>query len=72
MGSIPYDEYLRKAVQKQRAVVNAYPRSKSAVAFSKIAQKACQWPIPDAASGQIEFFVERVINYKKTGLAINL
>jgi len=72
LGSVPYDEYLRKAVQKQRAVVNAYPRSKSAIAFSKIAQKACQWPIPESASGQIEFFVERIINYKKTGSALNV
>ena len=64
LGSVPYDEYLKKAVQKQRAVVNAYPRSKSAIAFGKIAQKAAQWPAPDAASGQIEFFVERLLGYK--------
>jgi flagellar biosynthesis protein FlhG len=72
LGSVPYDEYLKKAVQKQRAVVNAYPRSKSALAFNKIAQKAGQWPIPDAANGQIEFFVERLIKYKNKGSAINL
>ena len=72
LGSIPYDEYLRKAVQKQRAVVNAYPRSKAAGAFSKVAQKVSQWPIPDSASGQIEFFVERVINYKNLESAINV
>jgi len=70
LGSVPYDEYLRKAVQKQRAVINAYPRSKSAIAFTKIAQKVNQWPIPDSASGQIEFFVERLLNYKNSGSAI--
>lgn len=72
LGSIPYDEYLKKAVQKQRAVVNAYPRSKAAGAFSKVAQKVSQWPIPDSASGQIEFFVERVVNYKNLESAINV
>lgn len=60
VGGIPYDEYLRKAVQKQRALVEAYPRSKAALAFGKIAQKVALWPTPRAASGCIEFFVERL------------
>ncbi len=61
MGSVPYDEYLRKALQKQRAVVDAYPRSKSAMAFKNIAKKADSWPIPREAGGHLEFFVERLI-----------
>ncbi len=72
LGSIPYDEYLKKAVQKQRAVVNAYPRSRAAMAFHKIAQKAGQWPVPDAASGKIEFFVERLLTYKNNDSAFIL
>jgi len=60
VGAIPYDEFLRKAVQKQRALVDAYPRSKSALSFGKVAQKVTQWPTPRAASGRIEFFVERL------------
>jgi flagellar biosynthesis protein FlhG len=60
VGAIPYDEFLRKAVQKQRALVDAYPRSKAALSFGKIAQKVAQWPTPRAASGCIEFFVERL------------
>jgi flagellar biosynthesis protein FlhG len=60
VGAVPYDEYLRKAVQKQRALVEAYPRSKAALAFGKIAQKVAQWPTPRTASGCIEFFVERL------------
>jgi flagellar biosynthesis protein FlhG len=60
VGAIPYDEYLRKAVQKQRALVDAYPRSKAALAFGKVAQKVAQWPAPRAANGRIEFFVERL------------
>ncbi len=61
-GAIPHDEYLRKAVQRQRAVIDAYPRSKAAQAFGKLAQRVTQWPAPAAATGSIEFFVERLFN----------
>jgi len=61
MGAIPYDDYLRKAVRKQRAVVQAYPRSRSSMAFKNLAQKTDRWPVPSAAGGHLEFFVERLI-----------
>ena len=62
MGAVPHDDYLRKAVQRQQAVVEAYPRSRSALAFRKMADKTDKWPAPQLASGQLEFFVERLIN----------
>ncbi len=61
MGVVPEDEYLRKAVQKQRAVVDAFPRSKSALAFKKLASKADSWPVPASVGGQLSFFIERLI-----------
>lgn len=61
MGTIPYDEYLKKAVQKQRSVVEAYPRSKSAMAFKKLVHKTDNWPVAITAGGHLEFFVERLI-----------
>jgi len=61
IGAIPQDEYLRKAVQRQQAVVEAFPRSSSAIAFGKLAKKADEWPMPEAATGQMEFFIERLI-----------
>lgn len=61
MGAIPRDDYLRKAVQRQQAVVDAFPRSSSAIAFGKLANRANDWPMPEAATGQMEFFVERLI-----------
>jgi flagellar biosynthesis protein FlhG len=61
IGAIPYDEYLKKALQKQKSVVDAYPRSKSALAFKTLAKKADNWPIPRTAGGHLEFFVERLI-----------
>ncbi len=61
MGTVPYDEYLRKALQKQRAVIDAYPRSKAAMSFKTLAKRADNWPIPRSAGGHLEFFVERLI-----------
>ncbi len=61
MGAVPYDEYLRKAVQRQLAVVEAYPRSRSALAFRKMADRTERWPLPRMATGRLEFFVERLI-----------
>jgi len=63
LGSVPYDEYLKKAVQKQKCVIEIYPRSPSAMALRQIAKKALQWPIPQTMEGHLEFFIERLINY---------
>jgi flagellar biosynthesis protein FlhG len=61
MGIVPYDEYVRRAVQRQLAVVDAFPQSSAAVAFKKLAKSTDKWPVPDRARGQLEFFVERLI-----------
>jgi flagellar biosynthesis protein FlhG len=63
MGGIPYDEALRKAVRSQRAVVQAYPRSRVAQAFRSLARKIDALPMPTGANGQLQFFVERLIQY---------
>jgi flagellar biosynthesis protein FlhG len=64
---VPFDEYLVKAVKKQQAVTRAYPQSPSSLAFRKIAGKLDSWPLPDKASGHLEFFVERLIQYSAAG-----
>lgn len=63
MGYVPEDEFLRKSVKKQRAVFEAFPRSKSAQAFAMLADKARKWPLPNTASGHLEFFMERLVQY---------
>ncbi|WP_305790648.1 MinD/ParA family protein [Candidatus Endoriftia persephone] len=63
MGSIPYDEQLRKAVKAQRPVVDGFPRSKAAQAFKNLAKKADTWPLPTGVSGDLQFFVERLIQF---------
>ncbi|BAN49714.1 flagellar biosynthesis regulator FleN [Metapseudomonas resinovorans NBRC 106553] len=61
VGAVPYDESVRKAVQKQRAVYEAFPRSKCSLAFKAIAQKVDSWPLPANPRGHLEFFVERLV-----------
>ena len=72
MGVVPNDEYLRKAIQRQKAVTDAFPRSKSALAFKKLAQKADSWPMPASAGGRLEFFVERLILASQHGTGVSL
>lgn len=59
---IPFDDNLRKAVRKQKAIVDAFPRSPSAVAFKTLATKIGNWPTPQHASGNLEFFIEQLVN----------
>ncbi|PCH62715.1 MAG: cobyrinic acid a,c-diamide synthase [Gammaproteobacteria bacterium] len=66
MGAVPYDEYLRKAIQKQKPLVEAYPRSKGSMAFKNLVQKADKWPVPTEAQGHLEFFWERLIGDQYT------
>jgi len=63
IGSIPMDDYLRKAVRHQMPVVEAFPRSPSALAISRLAKAIDKWPVPELASGNMEFFIERVVGY---------
>ena len=60
-GSVPYDDYLRRAVQRQTAVVDAYPSSISSQALKNLALKADKWAVPRGARGHLEFFVERMV-----------
>ncbi|MDX1451892.1 MAG: MinD/ParA family protein [Oleiphilaceae bacterium] len=61
VGSIPYDEAVKKSVQRQRAVLDAYPRAKASMAYRSLAQKADSWPLPSTPRGHLEFFVERLV-----------
>jgi flagellar biosynthesis protein FlhG len=62
MGSVPDDEWLKRAVRRQRAVVEAYPGSPAAKAFHELAAKAERWSLPQGARGNLEFFVERLVH----------
>jgi len=60
MGAVPYDDYMKKSIQKQSPVVNAYPRSPSSIAIGKHVEKIDRWPMSKSPSGHIEFFFERL------------
>ncbi|MDH3354868.1 MAG: P-loop NTPase, partial [Chromatiales bacterium] len=61
VGMVPYDTFLRKAIQKQRPIVDMFPRAPASEAFKLIAQRADKWPIPKVGNGSLEFFVERLV-----------
>ena len=60
-GFIPFDEHVRRAVQRQRSVVDAYPTAKASQSFMELAREVDRWPVPVAPRGHLEFFVERLI-----------
>jgi flagellar biosynthesis protein FlhG len=60
-GWIPFDEHVRRSVQRQRAVVDAYPSSKASQSFMDLAREVDRWPVPAAPRGHLEFFVERLV-----------
>ncbi|CBL45061.1 Flagellar number regulator FleN [gamma proteobacterium HdN1] len=60
-GCIPYDESVRKSVQRQKAVLEAYPRSKAALAFKALAAKVDSWPLASTPRGHLEFFLDRLV-----------
>jgi flagellar biosynthesis protein FlhG len=62
LGCVPQDDWLRLAVQRQQPVVKAYPSSPSAQAIAEIARRTSRWQAPIAPRGNVEFFVERMIN----------
>lgn len=61
VGSIPYDESVRKAVQSQQAVIKMFPTSKAAIAYRQLSNKAVSWPVQESPRGHLEFFVERLV-----------
>jgi flagellar biosynthesis protein FlhG len=58
-GAIPFDENVRVSLQKQRPIVQGFPRSKASLAFKKLAEAADKWPRPHEVQGQLEFFLEQ-------------
>ncbi len=63
VGAVPNDECLHQGVCEQKPVVKSYPRSRSALAFQKLAKRIHGWPDPKQPIGHMEFFVERLVSY---------
>lgn len=67
VGSIPYDDTVRRCIQRQRAVLDAAPQSKAAMAFRQLAERVDALPVSASASGHLEFFVERLLGGAAAG-----
>ncbi|HEX7385259.1 MAG TPA: MinD/ParA family protein [Burkholderiaceae bacterium] len=61
LGNIPHDEWIRRAIRRQRAVVDLYPGSVASGAFRVLARKIPRLPVTPGARGNLEFFVERLV-----------
>jgi len=68
MGFIPSDEWLKRAVRRQRSVVDAYPNCPASHAFRTLAHKVEGWGRPEGARGNLEFFVERLVSGHALGV----
>ena len=62
LGDVPYDDRIRKAVQRQRPALDLYPDSKAVQAYRRLARQISDWPVRREASGRLEFFVERLVH----------
>ncbi len=71
VATIPFDENVRKAARKQKAFVDAFPKTPASLAIKTLATRAVQWPVPPSASGHLEFFLEQLVQGQsaKRGLA---
>ena len=67
VGCIPYDDTVRRCIQRQRAVLDAAPQSKAAMAFRQLAERMDALPVSASASGHLEFFVERLLGGAAAG-----
>jgi flagellar biosynthesis protein FlhG len=70
VGEIPDDAAMRKAIREQRPVLSAYPASPASVAFKNLARKADKWPVPTGPRGNLEFFVERLVQRRPARLEV--
>lgn len=61
LGSVPFDENVRKAVQKRKALLEFAPRCKASQAIRVLAQKVDALPASHTARGHLEFFFDRLL-----------
>jgi len=62
VGVVPFDENIRRAGRKQKAIVEAYPDSPASIAIKELAMKVSKWSIPAQPSGHLQFFIEQLLS----------
>lgn len=61
-GYIPNDKYVKKAIQKQKSVIDVYPASRSSLGFARLARHINSLPISINTNGSVELFLERQLS----------
>ena len=61
LGNVPFDENVRKAVQKRQPLLQFAPHCKAATSIRALAQKIDAWPVQASPRGHLEFFIERLL-----------
>jgi flagellar biosynthesis protein FlhG len=69
-GNVPQDDYLRRAIQQQSNVLDAYPSCRAAQAYRALAQHSERWSTPTQSRGRLEFFAERLIANEPMAAAV--
>ncbi|BCB26701.1 site-determining protein [Sulfurimicrobium lacus] len=69
MGFVPQEEKIHRATQLGRTVVDAFPDSTAAQAFRDLAEKMEQWPHPAGEQGQMEVFMQRLVQSSRATAA---
>jgi flagellar biosynthesis protein FlhG len=69
-GSIPDDDAMTRATQRQRAVVDAFPSSHAARAFKDLAARADTWSVAYGNSGGLGFFLDRPIGRRECAAGV--
>ncbi len=61
LGSIPAEKQMNEAIRKQRVIVDLYPASKTAAAFSSLASRLTSETIVSEPKGNIQFFWKHLL-----------
>lgn len=62
LGSIPEDKQMNEAIRKQKVMVDLYPSSKIADAFSQLASRICSGHHSTEPKGNVQFFWKKLLN----------
>jgi flagellar biosynthesis protein FlhG len=69
LGFIPLDEHVRKAVRKQKAVLELFPQSPAGKSFMSLSQRLLDRPIRNRNEGNIQFFWKQVWEHSHFNVA---
>ncbi len=69
-GFVPSDDSLRRAELLHKAVIDAFPRSRSAMVLRNLARRVGGWPRQNSPRGHLEFFIERLLHQNNVEMEV--